>query len=776
MSAEIVVDIANNQVNRVFDYKVPKSYENIVDCGYRVKVPFGKRRLLGFIVNIKDNSDYDLSKLKEIDEILDLKPIITKEFIELSKYMVESYYTFYITALKTMIPTALKVKYLKRLHLINKDDVSEDIIKLFKNDYYVVKKNDNIINDLSKLISNNKIEIIDDFVDNLGSKKIKMVSLINSELDYKSPKAKMVVDYLEEIGEDIAQSSLIEDLNITQSVLMTLKSHGNISIYDYEIYRAPEISKVFDKKVILNEYQEKAYLSINSSLNKNDVFLLHGVCGSGKTEIYLKLIEDVINNGKEAIMLVPEISLTPQVTQRFKARFGEMVAVLHSRLSQGEKYDEWRRIINGHAKIVVGARSALFAPFKNLGLIVIDEEHEKSYIQDTNPKYDAINVAEFRAKYNNCPLILGSATPRIQSYKKALMGEYKLLELPIRANNKPQQTSMIIDMREELKNGNKKVFSKVLLDSLKNTYQKGEQSILFLNKRGFSTFVMCRSCGNVIKCPNCDVSLTYHKSDSSLICHYCGHKEPIPSKCPQCNSLYIRYVGNGTEKIVDALKVEIPGIRVLRIDYDTTKAKNSYDMMFDAFRRHEADVMVGTQIIAKGLDFPDVSLVGVINADIGLKMPMYDSAEITYDLLEQVSGRAGRAETDGNVIIQTYNPEHYSIKYAANHDYKGFYNEEIRTRKIAYNPPFSERVEIIVSSISQQAAHVEAVKIVNTLKIKSNDSIILGPIPDFRSKINGMYRFQITARFINNDALNALLFINEQYQNNKDVLVSIVRT
>ena len=329
-------------------------------------------------------------------------------------------------------------RVVKRLHLINKDDVSEDIIKLFKNDYYVVKKNDNIINDLSKLISNNKIEIIDDFVDNLGSKKIKMVSLINSELDYKSPKAKMVVDYLEEIGEDIAQSSLIEDLNITQSVLMTLKSHGNISIYDYEIYRAPEISKVFDKKVILNEYQEKAYLSINSSLNKNDVFLLHGVCGSGKTEIYLKLIEDVINNGKEAIMLVPEISLTPQVTQRFKARFGEMVAVLHSRLSQGEKYDEWRRIINGHAKIVVGARSALFAPFKNLGLIVIDEEHEKSYIQDTNPKYDAINVAEFRAKYNNCPLILGSATPRIQSYKKALMGEYKLLELPIRANNKPQ--------------------------------------------------------------------------------------------------------------------------------------------------------------------------------------------------------------------------------------------------------------------------------------------------------------------------------------------------
>ena len=739
MIAEIVVDVANNQVNRVFDYKIPESYENIVDCGYRVKVPFGRRKLLGFVVGIKENSDYDTSRLKEIDEVLDLKPIITKEFIDLAKYMVESYYTFYITALKTMIPSALRVKYLKKLHLIDKTGLTDEQIKLFKNDYYIVKKNDNIIKDLSRLIADNKIEVIDDFVDNLGAKKIKMVSLVNDELDYKSSKAQMVVSYLSEIGEDISKSSLIEDLNITPSVLDTLVSHGNIEIYDYEVYRSPEIGTINDNRVVLNEEQEKAYDAIKSSLSKNDVFLLHGVCGSGKTEIYLNLIEDVIKSGKEAIMLVPEISLTPQVTQRFKARFKDVVAVLHSRLSQGEKYDEWRRIINGHAKIVVGARSALFAPFKNLGLIVIDEEHEKSYIQDTNPKYDAISVATFRAKYNNCPLVLGSATPRISSYKNAQMGEYKLLSLPSRANGKPQRTSTIVDMRQELKEGNKKVFSRILLDSIKETYKKGEQSILFLNKRGFSTFVMCRSCGEVIKCPNCDVSLTYHKTDNSLMCHYCGHKEPSPTKCPKCGSGYIRYVGNGTEKIVDALKLEIPGIRVLRVDYDTTKAKNSYDIMFDSFRNGEADVMVGTQIIAKGLDFPKVSLVGVINADIGLKMPMYDSAEITYDLLEQVSGRAGRAETDGNVIIQTYNPEHYSIKYAANHDYKGFYLEEIRVRRMSYNPPFSERVEIIVSSNTSQAAHVEAVKIVNTLKTKANDSIILGPIPDFRSKINGMY-------------------------------------
>lgn len=775
MIAEVVVDVNNNQVNKVFDYLVPQNYLDIIDVGYRVKVGFGYRKVLGFIVNLKEESDYEESKLKYIDEILDLKPIITKEFISLSSYMVDKYYTFYITALKTMIPNALKVKYLKRIHLLNSNGIDDEILSLFKNDYYTVKKNDNIIPKLSKLIKDNKIEVIDDFVDNLNIKTTKMVSLVDSELKYSSKKAQMVIDYLEEIGEDVEKEFIISEVGITDAVLKTLKEKGNINIYDYEIYRNPYIKDTEDKKVILNEKQSVCYEEIKKSLNKNDKYLLHGVCGSGKTEIYLNLIEDVINANKEAILLVPEISLTPQMTQRFKARFKDLVAVLHSRLSQGEKYDEWRRIINGQAKIVVGARSAIFAPFNNLGLIIIDEEHETSYIQDTNPKYDAIDIASWRCDYHKCPLVLGSATPRITSYHKAMNKEYKLLELKERANGMPEPIAKIVDMREELKAGNKKIFSRDLLEALNNTYKKGEQSILFLNKRGFSTFVMCRMCGSVIKCPNCDVTMTYHKNINSLICHYCGEKMVVPTKCPTCNSSAIKYVGNGTEQIVEAISKEIPGARVLRIDTDTTKEKNSYERMYDEFKEHKADILVGTQIIAKGLDFPLVTLVGVVNADIGLKIPTYNSAELTYDLIDQVSGRAGRDKISGNVFIQTYNPDHYAIKYASVHDYKGFYNEEIRTRRIASYPPYSVHVQILVSSSDRNKGIIEAQKIATNLRVHSTKSIILGPAQDFRYKINNMYRYVITAKFSEDDIKDIMLYINERYQNDKDVIISITR-
>lgn len=775
MIAEVIVDVSSNQVNRSFDYLVGSEYEDIIAPGYRVSVPFGKRKVLGFVIALKEESEFDVSKLKPIYEVLDLKPIITKEFIDLSKYMVERYYTFFITALKTMIPTSLKVKYLKRIHLIDHNGLSEDILNLFKNDYYTIKHNDPILKTLKKLVESKNIEIIDDFVDQGNTKTVKMVSLKNSELDYKSSKGEMVIKYLLELDEDVPKFIFNTDLNISDAVLKTLEAHNNIEIYDMEVYRSPVVKEINDKRVTLNEIQENAYSEIKEHFNEYNTYLLHGVCGSGKTEIYLNLIEDVLKEDKEVVMLVPEISLTPQMTQRFKARFHDLVAVLHSRLSQGEKYDEWRKIYNGHAKIVVGARSAIFAPFENVGLIIIDEEHEPSYIQDTNPKYDAVDIAEFRAKYHNCPLILGSATPRVNSYAKAIEGEYKLINLPVRANNKPLPPSEVVDMREELKSGNRKVFSRVLLDELKKTYNNNLQSMLFINRRGFSTFVMCRSCGSQIKCPNCDVTLTYHKNSNRLKCHFCGYEEFVPKKCPSCESSYIKYVGDGTEKICEEISKELPGARILRVDYDTTKEKNSYERLFDSFKNHEADVMVGTQIIAKGLDFPLVSLVGVVNADLGLKLPDYDSAERSFDLLEQVSGRAGRADVDGKVIIQTYNPDHYAIRYASNHDYKGFYNEESRIRRISSNPPYSERVEIIVSSPNMKIAHIESVKIVNTLKTKACNSVIYGPTESFRFKLNNNYRYQITCKFSHNDVMEALLFITEQYQNKKDIAISISR-
>ncbi|MGM9971321.1 MAG: primosomal protein N' [Anaeroplasmataceae bacterium] len=774
MFCDVIVDVESRQVNKAFEYIIPNNLVDIVEVGSRVKVPFGTRSVLGFVIDIHESTNYDLTKLKEITEVLDINPVITKEFVALAKYMVDTYYTFTITALKTMIPSALKVRYLKKAHLINKD-ISPELKDLFKNDYYVIKNNDPYLNKLKKLEIAGDIEIINDIKDLTNTKNVKMVSLINEELEYSSVKAKMVLDYLIELDEDIPKSILINDMGISDAVLKTLESHGNIEIYDEEVYRTPYVTKIQNKRVNLNEEQKNAFDSIKSNLNKNETFLLHGVTGSGKTEIYLNIIEKVINSGKEAIVLVPEISLTPQMNARFKARFNDNVAILHSHLSVGEKYDEWRKIIKKEAKIVVGARSAIFAPFKNLGIIIVDEEHEKSYIQDTNPRYDAIDIAKFRSNYHNCPLVLGSATPRIESYYHALNGDYILLELKRRANNKPLPTTCIVDMREELKKGNRSVFSEKLMSSLRETYQNKQQSILFLNKRGFSSFVQCRECGSVLKCPNCDVSLTYHKSSMRLKCHYCGYEMNNVSSCPTCNSRYIKFVGGGTEKIVEALEREIPGIRVLRVDMDTTRNKNAHDMLFNKFNSGEADVLVGTQIIAKGLDFPNVALVGVVNADIGLKLPNYNANEVSFDLLEQVSGRAGRDKINGNVIIQSYDPLHESIIFAKNHDYKGFYKSEIKKREILFDPPFSVRVELLVSSSNKALALRTSNEIMAYLSEKALNSKIYGPAESFIFKLNNNYRYTITIKFKEDEMKDALLYISSVYQNKKDIIISITR-
>ncbi len=775
MFCDVVVDVNSRQVNKTFEYKIPLEYEEIIEVGLRVKVPFGTRVVMGFVVGLHENSSFDESKLKNIIEPLDINPVITKEFLLLAKYMVDTYYTFYISALQTMIPSALKVKYFKKVHLLN-HNLDESILSLFKKDYYTIKNNDPNLRVFKQLELKKDVEIINDFKGQGNAKTVKMISLVNDNLNYKSPKGQMVLDYLKEVVEDVPLDLFIHDMSISNSILKTLESHGNIKIYDTEVYREPYVYDVSDKKIVLNEEQNYVYNKINESLGYFNTFLIHGVTGSGKTEIYLNLIENVLKRGLEAIVLVPEISLTPQMNARFKARFKSQVALLHSRLSIGEKYDEWRRIVYGEAKVVVGARSAIFAPLKNIGIIIVDEEHENSYIQDTNPKYDAIDIASYRAKYHNCPLVLGSATPRIDSYYHAINGDYKLLELNKRANSKPLPIAKVIDMREEIKSGNKSIFSSLLLSKIKEKYKNKEQTILFLNKRGFSSFVMCRECGTVIKCPNCDVSLTYHKINERIKCHYCGYETLTPKICPTCNSKYIRFVGGGTEKVEEQLKKEIPGIRTIRVDIDTTKNKYAYENLFSSFKNQEADVMIGTQIVAKGLDFPHVSLVGVINADIGLKIPSYDSNEIVYGLLEQVSGRAGRANTTGEVIIQSYDPNHYSIDYAKKHDYKGFYKEEIRQRKILFNPPYSIRIEIMVSSDKKDLSYRSANEIISYLKDKAKKSKIYGPAEAFIFKLNNQYRYTITIKFEEDEMKDSLLYINSLFQNKNNVTISITRT
>lgn len=772
MYALVVVDVNNKEVNKMYEYIIPKRLEEVISVGHRVSVPFASRKVLGFVMKLNDKPSSDI-ELKEIDDVLDVNAILNDEFITLSEFMVKRYYSFYITCLKCMIPKALSVNYLKIIKLIKRELIDRNLLNLFKDDIYKITPKDPLISTFKKLQNKGIVDIIDDFVQKTNIKKVPMIKLIGKPIKKLSPQSQKLYDFLYEVKEPQEKKDIIS-MGYSISSIKTLENNHIIEIYFDEVYRKPLVNLSCDKKVILNEAQQDCYEKVKQSYGLYNTFLLHGVCGSGKTEVYLRLIEDVIKNGKEGIVLVPEISLTPQMTSRFKTRFGDKVAILHSRLSDGERYDEWRRIINGHAKIVVGARSAIFAPFKNLGIIIIDEEQELSYIQDTNPKYDAIEIAIFRAKYHNIPLLLGSATPKIADYYKALNKEYILLEIPYRANKRLEKVSEIVDMREELLNGNRKVFSTKLDEALRQTLLNNNQAILFINRRGYSSFIMCRSCGQTIDCPNCNMPYTYHKFSDSLKCHHCGKELAKPEICPICHKKYLKPMGDGTEKAIEEIMQKYPQARVRRVDADSMSEKNSYTEVFDDFKNHKIDVLVGTQIIAKGLDFPNVALVGVLNADIGLKMSEYNASEISYDLIEQVSGRAGRSEILGRVIIQTYIPDHYVIKYASTHDFKGFYNEEVKNREVMKNPPFTNLLEILVSSKYYKKAYIEANKIKKAI-LKESDCIVLGPFEDYIYKLNNTYRYKLSIKFNDIDLYDTINDINEVYQNNKDVMISIKR-
>ena len=565
----------------------------------------------------------------------------------------------------------------------------------------------------------------------------------------------------------ISIATIKKDFNISTQVVNSLLDKGLIIVEEKEVYSL--IKEDIPQETIKNLTMEqlKAVDSIADSFNKNNHVLLHGVTGSGKTEIYLKLIEKELKQGRQGIVLVPEISLTPQMIRRFIGRFGDTVAVIHSGLSDGEKYDEWRRISQGKAKVAVGARSAIFAPFNNLGIIIIDEEHEHTYKSETRPKYDAREIAKKRCEIEGCKLLLGSATPTIESYYRAQneLLNYNLVSLENRVNQKKMPDMEIMDMREELKKGNKSIFSESLKNEIVNTINENNQMILFLNRRGYSTFVSCRSCGYVVKCPNCNISLTYHAKGEYLSCHYCGYSKMNPKTCPSCNSNYIRYFGIGTQKVEKEFQNNFGILNVLRMDADTTTRKNSHKRILDGFRNRKSDVLIGTQMIGKGHDFPDVTLVGIITSDTYLNMPDFRAAEKTFQMITQAAGRAGRGDKPGRVIVQTYSPEHYSLLHAKYHDYVGFYNEEIKLRKEMNYPPFSHMGNIIISGFLEakvEKAAKEAGKTLFMITKEMKNVEIWGPASAPLSKIKNKYRWQIVLK---TEKENQLLDIMTKFNN-----------
>lgn len=715
MIAEVVVNSAAKELNRVFDYGVPNNLDVVV--GMRVLVPFGYRKQneIGYIVKLKESSPYKCKDIIKADEI-----VFDEEKLEIAKWMSKKYFCNLSDAIKLLVPPGTT-------------------------------------ND----------------VDAVKAKTEKWVSIIQgADLALiKNEKQKRAVDFLlDNIEAPIYE--IMEYVDVSVNVLKTLEKNKIIEFKENRIYRDPFKSKNIKKTLPyeLNDEQKRALESID--IEKSKEYLLYGVTGSGKTEIYLQLIDKVIKNGKTAIVLVPEISLTPQITDRFLSRFGNIVAILHSRLSKGERYDEWQKIKSGKSKIVIGARSAIFAPIKNLGVIIIDEEHDSSYKSETIPKYDVRDVAKKMSELYNVPLVLGSATPDVRTYYKALNGDIELLELKNRISTQGMPEISVVDMRNELATGNKTAFSRKLYYDMVETIKKGEQIMLFLNRRGYSTFIMCRDCGHVVKCKECDVSMTYHMTENKLICHYCGKTMTSPTICPECGSTRIRYFGSGTQKIEQELKKYLPNASVIRMDVDTTKGKNAHEIILNKFKNENINILLGTQMIAKGHDFENVTLVGVLAADSSLNIGDYKANERTYQLLTQVAGRAGRGSKKGKAIIQTYLPDEFSIKAVKEQNYKNFYDTEINMREKLNYPPFCDIIVAVFSGTEEEKVKLASEDFYKKVKEYFE---VYQPAPAPISKINGEYRWRVLIKEKLSDDKNKILsdYLESFLKTKSDIKISI---
>lgn len=711
MHAEVLVEIKSKAIDKTFTYNVPDGIKVLV--GMRVMVPFGRRKLEGFVLKVGKAKALDY-EVKDIIEVIDEKPVINDEMIRLGIYISKKTLSPLISCLQTMLPKALKAK-------INF---------------------------------------------NVNKKYVSYLMISDKEPTLKTDKQREVYNFVKENTKVLKKDAGA----ISNYTVKSLIEKGYIKEIREEVYRLDD--NILEEKISYKPTLEQQAAIDKVHLSTFKPYLLHGVTGSGKTLVYIKIIEKVLKEGKEAILLVPEISLTPQVVSIFKQNFGKVVAILHSGLSDGEKYDEWRKIEEGKVSIAIGARSAVFAPFTNLGVIIVDEEHSDTYKQENMPRYNAIDVAIKRAKTYNCPLVLGSATPSIESYTRAKTGVYELLELKERVNKNMPLVSLV-DMKDEFKKGNR-VFSEELKTLVNEALSNDEQVIILLNRRGFNTVISCKECGYTHKCPNCDIPLTYHKSTNSMRCHYCNYTAPKLLACPECKSKNINSFGMGTEKLEELVKDEFSLAKTIRMDVDTTRRKGMHGRIINDFKDGKYNVLVGTQMISKGLDFPNVTVVGVINGDSSLNIPDYKSAERTYQLLNQIAGRAGRAFKKGKVVIQGFNMNHYSIVTASLHDYDTFYKEEIKIRKTLKYPPFYNLCYIRVSGKDYTQVLDESEKIAKFLKREIPNNIILGPSAANMPKVNNIYYIGIIIKFKNTkEIFDSLRFIDDKYRSSNKVKVEV---
>lgn len=694
--AKVIVDIASSLVDKVFDYLLP---EGEFFVGQRVLVPFGKISKEGYIVEITDHSNLEEGKLKTIISALEPFAVIKEDQLELAKFMKQKFHTGMCDAIRLFLPAQMRSGKVKELIKITCQITDEQSAK---NYLTLVRKNATSI-----------------------------ISIINELLSKGS----------------LSQAELNKKYN--PSSLKKLINDGIVETREIVIRRKPYnlVSTEIKEGVTLTETQQKV---VDRITGENNIFLLHGVTGSGKTEVYMHCMQKVLSQGKTGIMLVPEISLTPQVLSNFRSRFGDNVAILHSGLSSGERFDEWQRILLGEAQIVIGARSAIFAPLSNIGLIVIDEEHDNSYYSDSNPRYNTIEVAKKRAELSGASLVLGSATPSLTSYHNAMTGEYQLLEMKERINKKALPPLKIIDMGNEIRNGNTGIFSNALKEALVKTINEKNQAMLFLNRRGYSSFLMCKKCGFVAKCETCDVSLVYHKFENALKCHYCGNRYKVFTECPNCGNTELSTGAIGTQRVVSELNELLPGVTVARMDNDTTKTKDSHLKILSDFRSGKTQILVGTQMIAKGHDFPSVTLVGIIDADVSLYQSSYTASEQTFSLITQVAGRAGRADKAGEIYLQTYVPRHYTYRLASFYDYPAFYKKEINLRKTTNYPPFTKIIRILFTSerenLAKETAKVYYDRVKQLQDANKDKFVYLGVMKSPIGKIQNKYRIQILMR------------------------------
>jgi len=794
--AEVAVPV---HVSSTFTYRLPAPMRPLAQPGSRIVVPFGRKLVTGYIVALNESlppgTSLQESDIKEAKELLDVVPLVTPELLELTRWVSEYYLAPWGEVIKAALPPGISpvierlvsITSKGREHLsesrsgtdqnillqllVEADEISLAAISTQFGSSQAAK----LIRELER---DGLVEILQrpgsDFVRAKYQRRVRLAQPNESAMDSGGRKLtdaqQRIIEALSG-QESFSFSELLVAAEASASSIATLQKRGVVEVFEVRLRRDPLGDARFEQTedYILTEAQESVLTKIDQPLRAHAYapFLLHGVTGSGKTEVYIRAMRVALGLDRSAMMLVPEIALTPVFSRRLRMHFGDKVAIFHSSLSAGERFDEWTRVRNGEARIVIGTRSAVFAPTKDLGLVIVDEEHESTYRQQDSPHYNARDTAIVRAQKESAVVILGSATPSLETFHNATTGKYRYLELPDRLGNRPMAVAEIIDMREVFSKHQKpKVFSDELLKSIEETHLKREQSIILLNRRGYSSFVLCRSCGESIQCPNCDVTLTYHRSEAVIVCHYCDHREPAPQKCPNCEGRYIYYVGEGTEQIEMMLAKLFPTLRIARVDRDTTSRRGAFERSLIDFGDGKIDMLVGTQILAKGHDFPNVTLVGVVSVDAGLALPDFRAAERTFQLLTQVAGRAGRGDRAGRVLIQTYHPYHYALKHARAQDYEGFYQEEIRHRQNHTYPPFVALASLMVHGPDLIRVRSEAVELRKELDRANPDRAarILGPAPAPLARLKGEYRVQLLIKCRNrlqlrkiiDDALKAL--------------------